>query len=186
MTGTRLSCTILKLLPLGTTLALMGCWTAPVANVQPEGEPRLIQGAIFVESVRPLAAVQSVDPNSRTIVLLTPGAATTSGYKAAPSVRNLDRIKAGDKVRATVAEELTVYVLRDGQLTGADGAPQRIRPDAKVLSVDPSYRLLTVQYPDGQNETFKVGPEVKLRQMQAGDDVVIRTVELVALSSARR
>jgi len=54
-------------------------------------------------------------------------------------------------------------------------------PDAKVLSVDPSYRLLTLQYPNGQAQTFKVGLDVKLLEMEPGDIVVIRTMELIAL-----
>ena len=33
-------------------LALDGCWTAPIASVQPQGEPRLIRRAVAVESVK--------------------------------------------------------------------------------------------------------------------------------------
>ncbi|MBV8181181.1 MAG: hypothetical protein JO045_20750 [Mycobacterium sp.] len=94
---------------------------------------------------------------------------------------DFDRIKAGDKVEATMAQELTVYVLKNGQLPVAGGPPRAVKSDARVLMVDPSYRLLTLQYPNGRNETFKVGLDVKLLEMEAGDDVVIRTIEAVAL-----
>jgi hypothetical protein len=33
-------------------MALDGCWTAPIGSMQPQGEPRLIQRAVAVESVK--------------------------------------------------------------------------------------------------------------------------------------
>jgi hypothetical protein len=125
--------------------------------------------------------VDSVDAATRTIVVRTPGAQQTSTYKVSPRVSNLDQIRFGDKVQATVAQELSVYVLRDGQLPGPGGKLETITADARVLSVDPSYRLLTLQYPNGRNETFKVGLDARLREMEAGNSVVIRPVEAVAL-----
>jgi len=181
MTAAALIRASFSLVLLTGALALSACWTAPVANVQPPGEARLIQKGIAVRSVKSPAIVESVDPATRTIVLRTSGATETSTYKVGPNVSNLSDIKAGERVQATVAEELSIYVLRDGLLPGAGGASEKIAVDARVLSVDPSYRLLTLQYPNGQNETFKVPLEVQLRQMAAGDSVVIRSVEVVAL-----
>jgi hypothetical protein len=101
-------------------------------------------------------------------------------YIAGPKVSNLGRMKPGDKVQVTVAEQLTICVSNDGSLgEGSDGAAT-IETRAKVLRVDPSYRLLTLQHPDGRLETFKVGLDARLSQMKAGDDVVIRGVETVA------
>ena len=48
-------------------LALTGCWTAPVASVQPKGEPRLIQDGIAVEARKSSAIVRSVDATARRI-----------------------------------------------------------------------------------------------------------------------
>jgi hypothetical protein len=85
-------------------------------------------------------------------------------------------------VAARVAEELTVYVSPDGRLPGDDGTTPA-GTYAKVLSVDPSYRLLTLQHADGRMQTFKVGLEVELKQMQSGDAVMIQTPrEIVSLS----
>jgi hypothetical protein len=170
---------------LAAALALAGCWTAPVANVQPKGEARLIQSAISVESVKAPAIVEAVDRNSGTIVVRTPGAPETSTYKVGREVENFSRLGMGDKVKATIREELSVYVLRNGQAPGADGTPEKVAADARVLAVDQSYRLLTLQYPNGENETFKVALSVKLKEMEAGDTVVIRPVEAVALKRKR-
>jgi hypothetical protein len=166
-------------------LTLTGCWTPPLANVQPKGEARLIQSAISVESVKAPAIVESVDRNARTIVVRIPGAPEASTYKVGREVENLASIRSGERLKATVKEELSVYVLRDGQAPGADGAPEMVATDARVLSVDPSYRLVTLQYPNGENETFKVGLDVKLKEMEAGDAVVVRPIEVVALRTKR-
>ena len=159
-------------------LVLAGCWTAPVATVQPHREARLIQTAISVKSVKDTAVVSSLDRSAGTIVLHSSGRPETSTYRLAPKVSGLDDIKAGDVVQATVTEDLTIYALRDGQLPDTGGT---LSVNARVLMVDPSYRLLTLQYPDGQKETLKVPLGTRLEQMEAGDSVVIRPVELLAL-----
>ena len=174
----RASC---PLLLLSGALALAGCWTAPVANVQPPGEARLIQNGIAVRSIKNPATVEFVDQVAGSIVLRTSGVTETSTYKVDRSVSNFRNIRAGQLVEATVAEELSVYLLRDGQLPGAAGASEKIAADARVLSVDPSYRLLTLQYSNGRNETLKVPLDTRLRQMAPGDSVVIRSIEVVAL-----
>jgi hypothetical protein len=180
--GPRAKVTLL--LPV-VTLALAGCWTAPIADVQPKGEARLIQSAIPVQSVKDHVTVQSINADQRFIVLNFSGGATAA-FRPAPQVANLDQIRAGDKVQATVAQELAVYVLKNGRVPGIGGRPEAIKADAKVLAVDPSYRLLTLQYPNGQAETFKVGLDVKLLEMEPGDAVVVRTVELIALRVEKR
>ena len=149
--------------------------------MQPKGEPRLIQDSIAVESVKNPAIVQSLDPSARSVVVQPLGEPTTITYRAGPQADHFDRIRIGDKVEARVAERLSIYVSRDGKVPGPSGTPEAITSDAKVLMVDPSYRLLTVQYPNGQRETFKVALNVKLREMEAGDDVVVQSLEAVEL-----
>jgi starvation-inducible outer membrane lipoprotein len=52
---------VLNFLTAITALILTGCWTPPNANVQPKGEPRLIQSGVSVEFVQEQATVQAVD-----------------------------------------------------------------------------------------------------------------------------
>jgi hypothetical protein len=160
-------------------LAQSACWSPPVADVQPKGEPRLIESAIVVESVKPHAIIQSLDPQARSITLLSLGEARPVTYSVGPQVGTLDRLKAGGRVKATVGEELTVYVRRDGQPPDTDGLPSDV--DAHVLSVDRSYRLLTLRFPNGRDETFKVSRRVRLDEMEAGDAVSIRPIQATAL-----
>ena len=161
-------------------LALAGCWTAPVANVQPKGDARLIQRAIPVVAVKNGVTVQSVDAERQTVILNFADG-MTSTVSSGAAVANLSKIRAGDKIRATVAQELSVYVLKGGQLPGADGKLESIKSDAKILTIEPSYRLLTLQYPNRRVEILKVGLDADLHSMEAGDDVVIETTQLLAL-----
>lgn len=164
---------------------LSGCWMPPVASVQPQGEARLIESGILVESAKPPAIVEAVDRSAGTVAVRIPGAPAAVTYKAGREIENLGELRMGDRVKPTVREELSVYVLRDGRAPAPDGTLQKIDADARVLSVDPSYRLLQVQYPDGARETLKVALGVRLEQMEAGDAVVIRPVEAVRLSEKR-
>jgi hypothetical protein len=176
---------MLSLLPLAAAVLLAGCWTPPSADVRPPGPPRLIQKGIVVRSVMRRAVVQSVDPDTRTVVMQIPGTPGTQAYRAGPNVSDLAHLTPGATVTAKVAEELTVYVAPDGGLPGDDGKTLAGTP-AKVLSVDSSYRLLTLQLPDGRAPTYKVGLEVELNQIQSGDAVMIQTPrELVSISVRR-
>jgi len=115
------------------------------------------------------------------LIVLSFSEGTKATFKPGPQVTNFYQILAGDKIQAKVAQELTIYVLKNGQVPGTGGKPEAVKADAKVLTVDPSYRLLTLQYPNGQAETFKVGLNVKLLEMEPGDAVVVRPLELIAL-----
>lgn len=170
------------LLSLVAAVLLSGCWTPPNADVRPPGPSRVIQRGIVVNSTLRRAIVQSVDAQTRTIVLEVPGTPGVHSYRASRQVSDLDRLHAGAMVRATVSEELTVYVSSDGGLPGTDGVPGGMEPTARILSLDPSYRVMTLQKPDGQTEDFKVGLEVRLGEMQAGDQVLIQAPEIVSLS----
>lgn len=165
-----------RLLPV-TALFLAGCWTPPNAHVQPGGEARLIQSGITVEIVQDPASVESMDASQRTLALKRTDDVTKT-YTIGPKVKNFDQIKAGDRVKATLTEELAIYVSKDGQVPGASGAAETLSFNAKVLLVDPSYRLLTLQYPNGQSEIFKTGLDAKLMEMAPGDDVVVQPKEV--------
>jgi hypothetical protein len=168
----------------GTAWALTGCWTAPVASVQPKGDARLIQSAITVVAVKENATIQSIDADRRNVVLDLPEGISPP-VRLGPKVTNLAQIRAGDKGRVTVAQELSVYVLKNGQLPDAEGKWGSIHANAKVLIVEPSYRLLTLEYANGHIETLKVGLNAKLQEMECGDDVVIETTELLSLRVRR-
>lgn len=150
---------------------LSGCWTVPSADVRPTGEPRVIAGGIEVVGVADPAKVESVDRAARILGLRVSGVPLY--YGIAGRVRNWSDLHAGDAVSATLREVLTVYVLPRKE----KGSP----PDARVLVVDPSYRLLKVEYLNGGTVTFKVALHASMRGIAAGDAVKIHPVEVIAL-----
>jgi hypothetical protein len=177
-TKIRIKSVVSLLLPIAA-LSLAGCWTPPNANVQPNGEPRLIQSGVTAEIVQNPAAVESINASQLTIALKRTDGLTKT-YAIGPKVKHLDRIQAGNQVKATLTEEFAVYLLANGRLP--DGATvESLGVNARVLLVDPSYRLLTLQYPNGQSETFKAGLDTKLLEMAPGDDVVVQPREVTAL-----
>jgi hypothetical protein len=98
-------------------------------------------------------------------------------YEVGQRVRHWADVRSGDEVSATLKEELTVYV-----------APLRSEaspPDAYVLVVDPSYRLLKVQYANGGTVTFKVRLRTQMEGIEAGDAVKMFPVEVTALHLRR-
>jgi hypothetical protein len=139
--------------------------------------------AILVESAMRPAIVEGVDSGARTLLLKTAGDPAAQSYRAGSKLSTFDHITAGQKVAVSFTEELTIYVSSDHPAPVADAAP--LVANAKVLSVDPSYRLLTLEYPDGWRETVKVSPDVKLAMVEAGDDVAIQLLEVVALATRK-
>jgi hypothetical protein len=159
-----------------------GCWTPPSANVQPAGKPGLIQGAIPVEVIQYPVTVAAID-GSRRAITLRQADGSEKTFNLTPAVNKLDQVKVGDTVKATVKAELSVYILDHGRLPNSDGTsrPKTVNFNAKVLKVDPSYRLLTLQFTNGRTFTIKAGLDVQLEKMAPGDDVVMRSHEVTAI-----
>lgn len=167
---------VLPLVIPAIALIMTGCWTPPNANVQPPGEPRLIQSGVSASNNHVRATVQTVQGIQRVLNLkLADGTAITCTVN--PSVENFDQVHAGDQIKVALDLKLAVYVLQDGRLPGAGGKAEVIPFIARVQTVDPSYRLLKVQFTNGQTAELKTGLDVNLTDMQPGDAVVLQSAE---------
>lgn len=177
-------------LVVGLGMLLSGCWAPPSAGVRPEGRPGIVASAIEVERVADSATIVSVDRAARTLVLRVRGI-TLPACRAGRRVRNWRDLESGAVVHATIKEALTVYVAPTSSTawrseTGPDAEVRSMRRDARVLVADRSYRVLTVQYPNGQTDAFKVGLRTPMKDIEAGDAVVIRPVEIIEAHVRRR
>lgn len=157
-------------------------------------------GAITIDSRQVNLKVTAVNPTARTITLQMPNG-TTMTYKASRDVRNLNQIKRGDTVRATVIDTLAVYVQKQGTRPtvsetqtvtlsprgrpGTAVSSNTIRMTARVQSVNMQNRTVTVMGPDNRSRTIKVGSNVDLRGLKAGDTIVLRHTEAMVLSLQR-
>ena len=179
-------------------LAFTSCPTEPkgegagMAAIQP-GEA----GGVVVETYKETATVTGVDKDTRKVTLVTKDG-TKKTVKAGPEVANFAQIEVGDQVKATVTEQLVVFVRRPGEPSG-DGAaaavalaPLGAKPGAvmantvevtaKVKAIDVKNRKGTLVFPDGTTKTYKARKDVDLTKYSAGDEVVIRATEAVAVS----
>ena len=155
-----------------------------------------VPGGISVNTIKVTATITAVDHEKRQATLLTADGKKTD-FKAAPEVVNFDQIHVGDHVKATLTEELVVYVRekgetrRDGQASLIALAPKGAKPaavmadtievTAKVKSVDLKAHKATLEFPDGSTHTVSVRPDVKLSTTDVGREVVIQATEAVAV-----
>ena len=163
-------------------LTFTGCWTPPNANVQPAGKPGLIQGQIPVSIIPEPVTGVTLDAGERSLTLKhTDG--STKTFSVSPEVQNLDQVKVGDVLKATVLAELSVYILDHGRIPEENGTSRSksINFNAKVLKIDPSYRLLTLQFSNGHTLTIKSRLECAARKNGPGDDVVMRSNLITAI-----
>lgn len=182
-------------------LACAGCSSTPTSQTEtmnavsmPEG----VRGGVVLDAVTSTATVQSINPADRSVVLLHPDGSLTT-YECGQEVRNFDQIKVGDHVTATVAESVALGLMKGGSVPIGAGtssamvrAPLGAKPGgkivdtvgftAKVMSVDVQNRKITLQTVDGQAQTVKVGPDIKLANIKPGDDVGVRVTRAFAIS----
>jgi len=176
---------VFPLIVTALALTLTGCWTPPNANVQPPGEPRLIQCGVPASNNHVRATVQSVETSQRDLNLkLADGTLLTCTVN--PSVKNFDQVQAGDEIKVALDLKLAVYVLQDGRLPGAGGKEEIIPFIAKVQTVDSSYRLLKVQFANGQTTELKAGLDANLPEMQPGDAVAMQSAEATQIQIEKK
>lgn len=200
MNTKTLNLTRLALLP-AAWLAFTSCSSGPSspkaettsAAVFQEGVP----GGIVVETRKITAMVTAIDAGKRKVVLQTPDGKKTT-VKCGPEVVNFDQIRVGDQLKAVVTEELAVYMATaapsssDGTAAVVALAPKGAKPGgiiaetiqitAKVTAIDLEHHKATIQFADGTTRTIAVRKDVDLTQRKVGEEVVIRSTEVFAIS----
>jgi len=148
-------------------------------------------GAIVVDRFTMTATVQAIDAGKRKLTLVTTGG-SKSTYKAVPEIVNFDLIQVGDQVRATVTDEVAIFIGRGAPpsamaavgvaLAPAGGKPAGVLVDteqitAKITAVDATKHKVTFQLPDGTTKMVKAGNTVDLSTVRPGDDVNMQVSE---------
>jgi hypothetical protein len=156
-----------------------------------------VPGGVVVETHKITATVTGIDTTKRKVTLVTPDGQKTT-VKCGPEVINFDQIRVGDQLKVTVTEELVAYLAEagappsDGAATAVALAPKGAKPGgivantvqvtAKVAAIDLKHHKATLQFPDGSTRTVAVRQDVDLTQRKVGEEVVIRTTEVLAIS----
>jgi hypothetical protein len=156
-----------------------------------------VPGGVIVNTVDVSARVTAIDKVERKVTLLKQDG-EKSTVKVGPEAVNFDQIEVGDLVKATVTEELVIF-LEDESAPAKEGAagmvalaPKGARPGglvaqvkqvtATVTVIDQTNRTATLRFEDGTSETFSVRDDIDLSQRKVGDRVVFRVTEMIAIS----
>jgi len=156
-----------------------------------------VPGCVVVNTVEISARVTKIDTAKRKVTLLGPDGDTVT-VKVGPEAVNFDQLRVGDRVNATVTEELVVYLDEEGA-SPPDGsaamvalAPKGAQPGglvaettqvtAVVTAIDATRRMATLAFDDGSSKTFPVRDDIDLSQRKVGEKVVFLITEMIALS----
>lgn len=166
-------------------LVMAGCATTPKPAV------------LLVEGITTTVAVVNVDQAKQTVTLkMKDGSIKVYAIKG--DVKNFDKIKAGDVLRATVLESIAIGVrktkdqagIKEGESVGV--APKNQKPgiivtdtlelDSKIVSLDLDKGSITLKAPDGSVNTYKIdvnNPDFK--KIKAGEDVTVVLTKSIIL-----
>jgi len=183
-------------------LCLVVVISASVAWAQtpaaPKAEaPARKPGVVVADVTRITATVEAVDQAKHTVTLKGWQGRTVT-LTVPPEAKNFDQIKVGDKVKTKYVDAVAIFVRKANDPPNAAEtqavavAPRGQKPlaaaintvevSANVEKIDYQRRLITLKGPEGNVRTLKVDPRVKrLNEIKAGDDIVLRRTEAVAL-----
>ncbi len=184
---------------LATVLALTSC-----SSSAPEGQGASlvatqpgVPGGVMINTYQITATVTAINAADRKVTLVGQDGKETV-FKAGPDVVNFPQIQVGDQVKATVTEQLVVFMATDAppQTDGAAMAvalapvgakpggmvAQTVQVKAKVVAINLKDHKATLEFPDGSKKTVAVRPDVDLTQRAVGEEVVIRCTEALAIT----
>src|SRR5690349_23991940 len=161
---------------IGAAAMLMaGCASEPTKEAGQEGKPvgegavmvamkPGVPGGVAVGTYQETATVSAIDKEKRKVTLTTADGHKTT-FTAGPDVVNFDQIQVGDQIKATVTEQLAVFVAAEappqsqGVATMVALAPAGAKPGglvadtvqvkAKVTAIDLKKHKATLEFPDG-------------------------------------
>ena len=156
-----------------------------------------VPGGVVVNTVDVSARVTAIDKANRKVTLLGPDGEKFT-VKVGPEAVNFDQVQVGDLVKATVTEELVIFMDEEGA-PSVEGeadvvalAPKGAKPGglvaqvtqvtATVAAIDQTKRTATLRFDDGSTETFPVRDDIDLSKHNVGERVVFRHTEMVAIS----
>lgn len=182
------------------TAAMVGIASAP-AFAQKSPDSAVVAAtapgqAALARTTKLTATVESVDAANRRVTLKGPGGKVVP-LQVGPEVKNLDKVKVGDRVAVEYLEALTLTLMKDGKevrgskvAEGAarapDGSPPagmvaaQLEVTADVIAVDKKKQLVTLRGPK-QTVDLKVRDPEQLKLIKVGDQVQAVYTEALAL-----
>ena len=182
----------LSMVVLVCSLVLVSPWSV-FAQQKDTGKP----GGVVVNVIKFEAKVEGIDHQKRTVTLKGPGG-NVETFAVGNEVRNFDKVKKGDKVKAEFLERVAVVVRKAseppaaGEVSTVGVAPKGKKPGlvevntteitADVQAVNYKKHTITLKGPEGRVATFKVDKSVeRFSEVKKGDQVVLRVTDALAI-----
>lgn len=155
-----------------------------------------VAGGVAVDEFTAKATVTAVDKSSRKVTLSgSDGSSTT--FVAGPEVRNFDQLRVGDRVSATIRQEMVVFTRRGDAAPSASeaaaiaAAPKGAKPGVmmgstseivgRVWSIDNTARKVDLVFSDGEHRIVTPRADVDLTKYRVGDSVVIQMTQTLSV-----
>ena len=146
------------------------------------------------QSVEARATVTAIDPATRMVTLKTEDGQTVD-VECGPEVKNFDKIKVGDTVKATYTESVAFQVAPKGatpggasqgavRIPGGAQVDQQVTTSFTVASVDPATNIMWVTLANGNTKKIQVQDpkaQERLKTLKPGDVVAVTYTESMAL-----
>lgn len=184
---------LLSLILGALTLSLVLACGGPTVEVYERPD-----GTIIVESQKSRATVTAIDARAGTVTLKRSWLDEPKTFKVDSGVVNLSRIRVGDEVHAEVIEEVAVTLVPGGAPPEIDAeavvalsppgdkpamiAAESVQVMAEIIAIDGHSHQVTLELPDGSQQTVKAAKHIDLTEVALGDSVLIRITEAVAIN----
>ena len=168
---------------LGSSVGMVGAQTPAKKKVELEDARH---GSTIVSVVGEITAV---DVANRVVTIKGPRG-NIGEMKVDPAVKDLDKVKVGDRVRVSYRVALALALKKGGdgirervetEASSMSGASKRITIVANVESVNAKRGIATLRGPEGNFVDVKVRDPKLLHDVKAGDQVVASVTETVAV-----
>jgi hypothetical protein len=170
---------------LGSSMGMVSAQTPAKKKVELE---QAEHGATIVSVV---GEVTAVDVANRVVSIKGPRG-NIGEMKVDPAVKNLDKVKVGDRARISYRVALALALMKGGdgirervetEASSAAGtsATKRVTIVANVESVNAKGGIVTLRGPEGNFVDVKVRDPALLREVKTGDQVVASVTETVAV-----
>lgn len=150
---------------------LAGCHSTANYQKQAQNNPALAGGAIRVESEKVEGVIESIDAAQRTAAIKLEGGASQQ-YRLSTGIMNLAQLAAGTQVKGRAVEEQALF-LNNAPLPSPGPGVSDFK--TTIHELDKSYLLITLNYPNDQRRDFKVPIGTDLKNVNAGDQAVVRS-----------
>lgn len=202
-------------LPVAVAFALTSCSSTPRPSAPsaatppppinlaspPEPAPNAASTEVItIEASWADVTVQSINYDTRRVLLQRTDGALFD-CKVGPLAVNFDKVKVGDQLRITMAEECVTLISKSDTKPAAevDAAVVRVLVDgvpsgmaavttdvhAKVLDVDIEARRIVAEIEKGEARRLKVATGVDLANLRPGDMIWVRLTEAMAVTIER-